>query len=85
MILSRRSLFAGGAVLLAAPAIVRVASLMPISVQKPQLLTYRIVTFAVSEGEVEFYSGTTWAPSVVPLRVGDTFTINRLPTFPLTS
>lgn len=34
MILSRRSLFVGGAVLLAAPAIVRVASLMPVSVPK---------------------------------------------------
>lgn len=32
MILSRRSLFAGASALLAAPAIVRVASLMPVSV-----------------------------------------------------
>lgn len=38
MITSRRSLFGFGAALIAAPAIVRVASIMPVSVPKPMVL-----------------------------------------------
>ena len=58
MIASRRSFLIGGATFLAAPAIIRVASLMPVSVLEPALMLGDPLAQAG-------YAGTVWWRAVM--------------------
>lgn len=63
MITSRRSLFGFGAALIAAPAIVRVASIMPVSVPKRiiRFLPYNATTHALTIADVRRFKDQCWA------------------------
>lgn len=60
MIPSRRSFLIGGAALLAAPAIVRVASLMSVSVPRPTLYEFRM---EARRGANDYVTQTSFHPS----------------------
>lgn len=67
MILSRRRLFVAGAALLAAPSIVRVASLMPVS-----------VTCALSSMSLEEWNGLYLRPQIRALAAAIDADVTRL-------